>query len=262
MRRIATRPSIFPKSSPKICQSCLRQQRLNSTAVAPNTSPHEEQLDLSSNTHPVSTPKTTYKITTSVLLSRPPILTRDLTSFEKAYFLYQRRLNERLALPFTRYFYYQRGTPGDVEWKRKILERKTPARDIGVYNAYDRETGWFDEVLVGAKESEPEHLIEALVQDAESEIKSKEELAGRREEEEAKGAGTGNKKHIQKIQRPLPRVTEADKAGDLKSLDRALTRTLYLLVKGGGKWGFPTSSLERRESLHTVSSLHRTSTPP
>lgn len=141
-----------------------------------------------------------------------------------------------------------------------MRERKTPARDIGVYNAYDKETGWFDELLVGAKESEPEHQIEALVQDAESEMKLKEELAGGREEEEVKGAGTGNKKHIQKIERPLPRLTEADKAGDLKSLDRALTRTLYLLVKGGGKWGFPTSGLEGRESLHTVSFFYRIST--
>lgn len=143
-----------------------------------------------------------------------------------------------------------------------MRERKTPARDIGVYNAYDRETGWFDEVLVGAKESEPEHQIEALVQDAESEIKLKEELGDGREEEEAQGAGIGNKKRIQKIQRPLPRATEADKARDLKSLDRALTRTLYLLVKGGGKWGFPTSGLEGRESLHTVSSFYRISARP
>lgn len=145
-----------------------------------------------------------------------------------------------------------------------MRERKTPARDIGVYNAYDKETGWFDELLVGAKESEPEHQIEALVQDAESEIKLKEELADGREGEgeEVQGAGTDNKKHIQKFERPLPRVTEADKAGDLKSLDRALTRTIYLFVKGRGKWGFPTSGLEGRESLHTVSSFDHVSTRP
>jgi large subunit ribosomal protein L46 len=75
-------------------------------------------------------------------------------------------LNERLALPFTRYFYYKKGTPGDREWKRKMLLRKTPARDVGVYNAYS-ESGWNDEVLVNDKTSEPESQVEALIRDAE-----------------------------------------------------------------------------------------------
>lgn len=191
----------------------------------------------------------THKIKASVLLSRPPMLTRDLTPFEKAYFLYQRRLNERLALPFTRYFYYPRGTPGDVEWKRKVKERRTPARDIGLYNAYSREEGWHDELLVGAQESEPEHQMEALVKDAEVEDT---ELEG-----EEGAADLAGRKKKEKVERPMPRVTEADRMGDLKSLNRALTRTLYLVVKEGGKrgrWGFPSSSLLVKESLHTVSS--------
>ena len=171
------------------------------------------------------------------MLSRPPLLTRDLTPFEKAYFLYQRRLNERLALPFTRYFYYQKGTPGDVEWKQKIKERKTPARDIGVYNAYSKE-GWNDELLVGAKESEPEHQIEALLKDAEvPETRGAEEQVVKRE----------------KVEKPLPRVTEADQNGDVRSLNRALARTLYLVVKGSdGGWRFPCGGLVGRESLYAV----------
>lgn len=172
-----------------------------------------------------------------MVLSRPPLLTRDLTPFEKAYFLYQRRLNERLALPFTRYFYYQKNTPADIEWKRKIKERKTPARDIGVYNAYGDE-GWNDELLVGAKESEPEEQVEALLRDTEVlGTGSEEEQAVKRE----------------KVERPMPRVTEADKAGDVRSLNRALARTLYLVVKGGeGGWIFPSSRLVGKESLERV----------
>ena len=167
-------------------------------------------------------------------------MTRDLTPFEKSFFLYQRRLNERLALPFTRYFYYQRGTPGDIEWKRKIKERKTPARDIGVYNAYGDE-GWNDELLVGDGVSEPEEQVESLLKDAEVEVK----------ERGVQGEGEVVKK--EEVERPMPRVTEADKAGDFKSLNRALQKTLYLVVsKGQGQWEFPSAELATQESLHTV----------
>jgi large subunit ribosomal protein L46 len=161
-------------------------------------------------------------------------LTRNLHPFEKAFYLYQKRLNERLALPFTRYFYYQRDTPADVDWKKKIKVRLTPARDIGVYSAYGEE-GWNDEVLVGAKESEPEAIVDALVRDAQVE-----------NEED------GPKK-IEKIEKPMPRVTEADKTGDVRSLNRALQRTLYLIVTGeDGKWGFPSGGLLAKESLQRV----------
>ena len=186
-------------------------------------------------------PSTTYKIKASVLISRPPILTRELTPFEKSYFLYQRRLNERLALPFTRYFYYQKGTPGDTEWKRKVKERKTPARDIGGYNGYGDEA-WNDELLLGDHDSEPEDQIEKIVKDAEVEVK----------ERDIQGDGEIVRK--EQVERPMPRITEADHNGDFKSLNRRLERSLYLVVKNGkGRWEFPSSTLEKRESLHTVS---------
>ena len=186
---------------------------------------------------------TIYSIKASVLLSRPPVLTRELTPFEKSYFLYQRRLNERLALPFTRYFYYQKGTPGDTEWKRKIKERKTPARDIGVYNAYGDE-GWNDEILVGDRISEPGEQIERIVKDAEGEVK----------ERDIQGEGAVVKK--EQLERPMPRITEADRVGDLQSLNRRLERTLYLVVNNGKRvWELPSSVLEKGESLHTVSSI-------
>ncbi|KAI4221539.1 MAG: hypothetical protein L6R36_006831 [Xanthoria steineri] len=233
------------RPSSHICKTCrlsLHQQRLASTATASAAhagpiEPPPSGAALPSNT-PSSSLRTTYKVKASILLSRPPLLTRDLTPFEKAYFLYQRRLNERLAMPFSRYFYYQKGTPGDVEWKRKIKERLTPARDIGVYNAYAKE-GWNDEVPVGAKESEPETQVDALLRDAEVEVLTREE-------------GQEVKKH--KVEKPMPRTTEADRVGDTKSLDRRLQRTLYLVVKEGkeGKWWFPNDVLVGKESLHTA----------
>ena len=179
-----------------------------------------------------------HRVHAGLLLVRAPLVTRDLTSFEKAFHLYQRRLNERLALPFTRYFYFKKGTPADLEWKRKIKDRRTPARDIGLYHAYTDES-WNDEVAVGARESEVDHQVEALVHDAEtSGLPADEEMGEKRKEA---------------VDRPCPRLTEADRQGDLASLNRRLDRTLYLLArKPDGRWRFPAAELLRRESLHQV----------
>lgn len=103
-----------------------------------------------------------------------------------------------------------------------------------MYNAYGAE-GWNDEVLVGDSTSEPEEQVERLLRDAE--VESKE--------------GDVVKREV--VERPMPRVSEADRRVDLRSLDRRLERTVYLVVKTPEwGWGFPGAVLERRESLHTV----------
>ena len=64
--------------------------------------------------------------------------------------------------------------------------------------------------------------------------------------------------------RPLPRTTEADAKNDVRSLERKLDRTLYLVVKqksgrGAATWRFPAKALTntKHENLHDVStSLH------
>ena len=125
-----------------------------------------------------------------------------------------------------------------MEWKRKIKERLTPARDIGKYSGYGEES-WNDEVLVGDDVSEPEVQREQLVRDAEVEVKGREGGADTVKKEEA--------------ERPQSRRTEADENGDRGSLNRLLTRTLYLIVKRGkNEWMFPANELLRDESLHTV----------
>lgn len=132
-----------------------------------------------------------------------------------------------------------------------MRERKTPARDTGKYHAYGKE-GWNDEVLVGAKESEPEQQVAALIEDAEGFLR-KEEGDGEVGAEE--GLGGLQVKKEEEIQRPLPRVGEADRVGNERSLSRKMERTLYLLVKQEGEkegWGFPTGWLGGKESLHTV----------
>lgn len=186
-------------------------------------------------------PQASFAVNAGVVLSRPPQLTRDLHPFESAFFLYQRRLNERLALPFTRYFYFKKRTVADLEWKRKMKHRLTPSRDIGRYQGYGDEA-WNDELVVGAKESEFEHQVERLIEDAEQD-------GGDGEPEPV-----GSKKiEREAVERPMPRTTEADKKNDTKSLNRALQKTLYLLVKNKeGKWQFPQDKLSE-EHLHGVS---------
>lgn len=214
------------------CQETIVRRQYASAATTQGTP--ETTTAPPSSAFPVVKP--THTIKAGVLLSRQPQITRDLTDFEKAYFFYQRRLNERLTLPFTKYFYFKRGTPADEDWKRKIRERQTAARDIGKYNAYSKDA-WNDELLVGAVESDPAHQVEMLVQDAEATANATSQDTSKKEE----------------IPRPFPRWTEADEKGDDKSLNRALQRTLYLLVQSKeGYWKLPSSAVEPEETMKQV----------
>lgn len=164
-------------------------------------------------------------------------------------------------LPFTRYFYYKKGTPADVEWKRKIKARRTAARDIGDYNPYSRVDGWNDEVLVGSKLSEPDDAVEKLIRDAEGKHIMSGTLVGDSETggeevsgDEKVGEGVRHKVGLEVVARPLARLTSADHANDLKSLNRKLDRSLYLLVKNkDGRWRFPEDRVYGRENLHQAS---------
>ena len=236
-----------------MCFSCRRKGFLSrnyasaatAEAIAEEPSaPSHQPARQPNHVAPVARPY--YRLQAGVVLSRPPQITRDLHPFESSYFFYQRRLDDRLALPFTRYFYFKKGTPADIEWKRKQKERITPARDIGKYDAYGEEA-WNDELLLDAKESSADFQLNSLLDDAASpgvgggpdagvEVGA-EQVAARRTE----------------VEKPMPRVTEADKNGDVTSLNRALQRSLYLLVRDGeGMWQFPSADLLRKEAMHLV----------
>src|ERR1700761_1194493 len=140
-----------------ICASCassLRRQCLSQTAPVIETPVTEP---------PPQSHTVAHRICASVMLSRPPQITRDLHPFEKAFYLYQKRLNERLSLPFTRYMWFKKGSSSLADFQRKIKERRTPAHDIGTYDAYGKEA-WHDEVLVGALESERDHQLQKLLE--------------------------------------------------------------------------------------------------
>ena len=238
----------------------LNYQRRNASSVAAvaeqqgsdrhSQGEHVSDKGSTSTTLPEPASKPFYALNCGVVLSRPPVVTRDLHPFESAYYLYQRRLNERLALPFTRYFYFKKGTPADIEWKRKYRERLTPAREIGRYHAYGKEK-WNDELLVDAPESKRDHQVDMLLRDAETTAEEPENA----EAQQSEAQGQGQRRKKTEIERPLDRATEADGEGDLKSLNRLLQRSLYLLVKGAdGKWSFPTSRLDGKEWLNKVRS--------
>lgn len=150
-------------------------------------------------------------------------------------------------MPFSRYFYFKKDTPADHDWKLKAKERNgQPAKELGGYNPYG-ELGWNDELLVGDEKSESSYLVESLVKDAQ--VRAVEGKDGKVAEAKAgDGDGEGGK-----VERPLETWTEADKARDVRRLDRKLARTLYLVVKRkNGGWGFPAGELVGRENLHQV----------
>lgn len=244
-----TNPFKATSRDPHVCLSCrkaLSRRSYASAATAqattqshlPNEAPDDDLA-----TSPATQPGILVKA--GVVVSRPPLITPDPHPFETAYFLYQRRLNERLVLPFTQYFYYRRGTPAFDHWRSRRSQRGGAAtRDIGAYNPYTKE-GWNDEVILGETAGEPSKIVEKLIE----EEGRAEEYSG--ESGDVKLAG-------------LRRTTEADKTNDQKSLERNLSRTLYLLVKTKAQskdqpesslWKFPSGALEAKEGLKEVSTM-------
>ncbi|CZR66902.1 related to ribosomal protein YmL17 precursor, mitochondrial [Phialocephala subalpina] len=241
-----------------ICSECIshlspsqRTYAVAAEALKTQDAVPNSELQHLRRTPPVSTsPEPShYKTKAGVLLSRAPILTAPQTSFEKAYFFYQKRLNERLAMPFTRYFYFKKDSPSDTDWKIKAKERNgVAARELGGYNPYS-DLGWNDEILVKEKEMvEPRYISEVLVKDSKVRaVEGKDGMAVevKEGEEGILGVGEGS------VDRPLGRITDADRKGDVRRLDRQLARTLYLVVKRkDGGWGFPSGELVGRENLH------------
>ncbi|KAL2435398.1 Large ribosomal subunit protein mL46 [Exophiala dermatitidis] len=237
-----------PNNSQHVCRSCRTRSQFYSpssrnyaslaTAKATVEAPPITQVS-PDGPEASPLPQPIYTIKAGVVLSRPPLITPDPHPFETAYYLYQRRLNERLVLPFTQYFYYKRGTPAFEQWRTKRRERGGAAtRDIGKYNAYSEEA-WNDEVLVGDDTANPSKIVEQLIAEE-----------GRADE----FTGKGDPKFA-----GLKRRTEADEKNDQRSLERSLSRTLYLLVKNkkvpGQKqeesalWKFPSGVLVGHEGL-------------
>ncbi|TKY88152.1 hypothetical protein EX895_002862 [Sporisorium graminicola] len=163
------------------------------------------------------------KIISSLILSRPPVVLREPSSFEKAYHEYNRQLSEALQQPFPKDFYFKKGSAAE----KRFEEDQT---------------------------SSPQGFS-AIATAAGSASKGK---AAKTKEAPALSASSSTTEGDAE-NRPLPRTTPADASNDVRSLERKLDRTLYLVVKQkSGKdaaaWRFPAKALSniKRENLHDV----------
>lgn len=188
-------------------------------------------------------PRSLYRIRAGLILSRPPILTREQTPFEQAFYLYQKRLNERLSTPFARQFYFRRGQPALIDFSIKLKERRAVmAREIGRMTRTGRDA-WDDEALVGEGRelADPAYVRERLFTDSESRVSEDGEVLSFEDRS--------------RVERPLGRETEADRTGDVRRLDRKLDRSLYLVVLDRkGRWIFPQDDIRPEEDVYEVSS--------
>ncbi|KAI1433932.1 39S mitochondrial ribosomal protein L46-domain-containing protein [Xylaria sp. CBS 124048] len=229
------------KKQANLCASC-RNLHIRPYSISAETAPIAEALspELTKSRQPrppTARRRAEYKIKSGIIVTRAPLLTRALTPFENAFFFYQKRLNERLVLPFRHTFYFKEDTAGDLDWRIKFEERgNIAAKELGRYYAQGRNS-WNDELLVGSTLSNEERIRDILLKDAELRVTEDGEKAPPEE--------------IVPVERPMDRITEADKNNDVRRLDRQLDRTLYLVVQGGdGQWKFPTRDLSTEENLH------------
>ncbi|OLN83679.1 54S ribosomal protein L17, mitochondrial [Colletotrichum chlorophyti] len=239
-------------ATPRLCRQCARVQirapsRAYSGAAAAatvSTSPTNPPLPSSIPPEPKTTtaPKgSSFHIKAGVILTRAPLLTRPLTAFEQAYFFYQKRLNERLTLPFITSVYFKPDTPALIDWNMKVKDRQgTVAKELGVYNG-KASRAWDDELSVGDGLSSQDKAVELLLKDAVMRVSDDAEVIP--EEDRAPP------------EKLAERVSEADLKRDQTRLDRAMDRTLYLVVKrslkeGGERWEFPAAGIATDENLH------------
>ncbi|CAK7214150.1 hypothetical protein SBRCBS47491_002051 [Sporothrix bragantina] len=224
-----------------------RTYSAEATAAAATPSSQNASSASASTPRPVATPPD-YRIRAGLLLSRPPLLTNEPTPFEAAFYLYQKRLNERLTGGFRRNVYFKPDTMLALDWRLQMRHRKgTPARDIGHYHGgkgaagFGGATAWDDEFLVGDPEAEqltnPDQLRERIISDADLRVSEDGETLAEADRV--------------RVERPQPRRTAADEANDTQRLDRKLDRTLYLVVQAAdGTWSFPAADVRTDENLH------------
>ncbi|KAI1457124.1 39S mitochondrial ribosomal protein L46-domain-containing protein [Annulohypoxylon moriforme] len=231
--------TLLRRGQSSICASCRNAQfrTYSSTAEAAATAKVEPPKYPESPQYPPAE----YRVKSGIILTRAPLITRALTPFENAFFFYQKRLNERLVLPFRHTLFFKKDTATDLDWRIKFNERgQIPAKELGRYYAKGR-NAWNDELLVGSTLSNEERVREILLKDAENRVTE--------DGEEAKPD------EIIPVERPMDRITEADKTNDIRRLDRKLDRTLYLIVKGSdGVWQFPALDVPTEGNLHETAS--------
>lgn len=215
-------------ATPSLCSRCATTTPFRAAArFYSSASPAEDEA-------PSKVPD--YDVHSGIILTRPPLVTRELHPFENAYFFYQKRLEERLNAPFVTSVYFKPDTARQLDWNLKVKERQgTVAKELGVYNGKGSRA-WDDELRVGDSLSKPESMVNSLLKDAEARVSDDAEVIAPEE--------------VVPVPRPADRITEADKKGDVRRLDRQLDRTLYLIVKNQNGWAFPADVIPQNSNLH------------
>ncbi|KAF9975151.1 54S ribosomal protein L17 mitochondrial [Actinomortierella ambigua] len=161
------------------------------------------------------------RIVAGAVVSRQPLILRDLTPFEQEYFQYQKDLERDNAAPFAAEFYFKKGSVAERRWKQAEAERLAAKANGG---------------SSGASGSEAAKASASTEAKGEDEDMTEEERVAA---QEAKVEFND-------------RVTEADRKNDVRSLERALARTLYLIVKkprDQHAWQFPQGGVHVTENL-------------
>ncbi|AET37361.1 mitochondrial 54S ribosomal protein mL46 Ecym_1106 [Eremothecium cymbalariae DBVPG len=165
-------------------------------------------------------------IKAGLILSRIPIVTAELTKLESQYYKYQSELERRLMWTFPQYFYFKRGTLAE----RRFLDvqKGVVSKQPGV---------WFPQGVPDVRHNrersrKQDILLPKQVSEGRDDSKMSREIV------------------------PNSRTTNADEANDIKSLERKLDRTLYLLLKDQqDRWRFPSFSVSAAAESG-VRSLH------
>ncbi|KAF9911363.1 54S ribosomal protein L17 mitochondrial [Linnemannia zychae] len=189
------------------------------TSAAPASAPLKSNISTTSSALVSSTKDliiNNQRIVAGAVVSRQPLILRDLTPFEKEYFLYQKNLERDHAAAFGAEFYFKKGSVAERRWKQQEAERQAQqasGSSAGAKGSKSSKAG--AEVQDEVTEEDRVAALEAKIQFND-------------------------------------RITDADRKNDVRSLERALARTLYLIVKkprDQHAWQFPQGGVRVCENL-------------
>lgn len=158
-------------------------------------------------------------IRASLILSRVPIVTPEVSEFDQKFYDYQESLERRLMWTFPKWYYFKKGTVAEREFTK--AQKYPVAKHAGV---------WYPQGVPDVKHDRDRRFKQEVILP---------EKASEEESEDAENAA-----------RPItanPRETDVDRKNDQTSLERKLPRTLYLVVKQDGAWRFPAFKVEGEE---------------
>lgn len=182
----------------------------------------------------------TTPIKSSLILSRTPIVTKDISEFEKLFYNYQEELERRLMWTFPKWFYFKKGTVAEREFTQAQKYPIPSARGVWFPNGvpdikHGRDRRFKQDVILPKKHIE---LEESNSSSASSDAAELNDLD-----------------NVGRPIKPNSRITKFDESNDQTSLERKLPRTLYLLIKeSNGNWKFPSFNVE---SSNEDNGLHK-----